>query len=337
MTNILVVRRLTAASFFLAVLGLATPGLNAASSAGGSYTGGKNYEGFGFKGRLDLDPKGTWEANASFAHVQSTGTSISESNEISGGLDYSLNDSWAFHGSLTGWKDKINFIHYFGPTFGVTFNWNRSVPEQGARLKSSQPDGSDTPDHLENESPDNILSVTLSVDYFAYGTDVQTSSRTVTIHQKNRRERLVIPPQQTQVTVDQIHPSIEIEKPLFDANVTPYISAGVYRYSKDPSLIEALAGRPRFSAQAGRLNSLVGGFQKKSWEVGTEIDFPGDINLHGSFGKSQSATDLTWSKVGDIDLSHTFIDCLKIRAEWNRAIQNSESLTLWTGEATYLF
>lgn len=339
-----------------ATLALA-PKAYATNSIGFNVTGGKGTSGydtsgaFDWKSPLDENP---FVLSLSYAHLSSTRNTPSRTEQFTGGVEHAFTDNWEAYLDVTHVKDAINAVHFTGPTMGVTYTWTRA---EGAARSAAASDKSSADYQLidpedvskapsdKNEtgttpaSKDEIASLSLNVDYFFYGTDVITSSvtRTVRNPKTQRLVTRVIPPSTTTENVRQFHPSLTFEKPLFDSQATPYITAGHYFYNKDVAAIEALAGRPRFSASANQINGLVGGFLKNNGEIGMRIELPWDVNSDVRLGAEQEVTDNSWATTQGVTFSRLFFTHIKAKIDWSRAIQSGIADDLFSGGLTYIF
>ena len=327
-------RRCLAVFLFLTVTGPRAFGSN---SLGFDVLGGVGTSGFDTNGSLDLkaeDIKNPYEASLSYAHQYTTAQTDSRTNQYTLGLDHEMDDHWDTHGDLTYWNDSINQIHYGGGTVGLAYTWN----EGGAPEAKPSPSKTDNEMSTEPAPKDEVASLTFNTDLFVYGTEVTASSTTRPVFDR-RLGRIVREPVARSATAKttQAHPSITLEKPLFDSQATPYLTVGHYFYSKDPAAIEALAGRPRLAASAGRINGLVGGFLNNNGEIGTRISLPLDLESDIRLGAAQEVTDNSWSTTQGVTLSRTFLDHIKVKLDWSRAIQAGISDDLFTGGLTYIF
>jgi hypothetical protein len=317
--------------------------------------------GFDLNSSLGLGEKKDWDTSLSYAHLHTTVGTESETNQVQGGLSHPIGDAWEAHGDLTFWKDIINEIKYVGPTAGFTYKWREETASSEPSPKAQKSDPSDEgyqfiqeamgnsesspkvekkddPSNSESEAPE-ILSATLDADLFAYSTEVIASSTTRKVYDAKlgRYVTEVVPPRTATPSLTQFHPNLTIEKPLFDEALTPYLIYGHYFYSRNPAVIEALAGRPRLAAFAGHLNALVGGFLNNNASVGLKMPWPWEVNFNGQFGFAQSATDNTWATIQEVTLDRTFLKHLKLKLDWSRSIQSGTSEDLFTGGLTYLF
>jgi len=337
--------------------------VEASDSLGFDVLGGVGTSGFDTNGSLDIkaaDVKNPYEASLSYAHQYTTFQTESRTNQYTLGLDHAADDNWNGHSDLTYWNDSINQIHYGGGTAGLTYTWNEGEAPRArtAPAKSRDADsvyslqeqeglakGEDQSSAAGNEMStdpapkDEIGALTLNADLFVYGTEVEASSTTRKVFDRklNRYVKEVVPPQTGTAKTTQAHPYITHEKPLFDSQATPYLTVGHYFYSKNPAAIEALAGRPRFAASAGRINGLVGGFLNNNGEIGTRVSLPFDLESDFRLGAAQEVTDNTWATTQGVTLTRIFFDHVKVKLDWSRAIQGGVSDDLFTGGVTYTF
>jgi len=289
---------------------------HATTSVGFDVTGGVKQSGFDMTGKLDVGPQKDWETSFSFAHLYSEiGGQESRTNQFTGGVAHTFDPTLDAHLDITGWKDSINQIHYAGPTLGFTYNWKTSESDKG---------------------PD-ILDVTLDTDIFVYGTEVTASSTTKTIRVGRRLITTVIPPANSVENTTQLHPNLTIEKPLFDEQWTPFITAGHYFYSRDPEALENIAGQPRFALSAGHLNSMISGFLNNNGSTGFTWEIPWDLSFYVSLGASELAIDKTWATSQQVSLNRTFAECLTAKLEWDRVIEEGITTDTISGGLTYKF
>ena len=71
--------------------------------------------------------------------------------------------------------------------------------------------------------------------------------------------------------------------------------------------------------------------------MGFSSPLPWDILFNTSIGAEQLATDNSWATTQSVSLSRTFFDHVKLKLEWDRAIQNGEALDTFVGGMTYKF
>lgn len=293
----------------------------AVTSLGGEVLGGNGTSGFGIAGSVDLGPEKNWETSVSYAHQKTTAGTESRTNQYTLDIAHSPDPSWDVHGGVSSWNDSINAIRYLGPTVGVTYSWKASPQvEQKIVLEP-----------LEHRPE--ILSVSVNAEVFVYTTEVVTSPRTV----RSKGRTVTVPSQTTKEQVTQFHPSLEIARPLWEGVVMPFLSGGVYAYSRDPAVLENIAGQPRFSASAGRIHALVGGFLKKSWMGGVRLGLPLDLQASANVGREQLATDKSWSTSYEVTLWRNFWNHMKVKLDWSRADQAGTKTNVYTGGLTYLF
>ena len=308
-----------------------------ASSFGGSFTSGKDYSGFRFNGGLHIDAAQTTQILCSYGEVNSTGAYPSKVNEFSAGLGFSPDEAWDFVANVTTWKDDLNFVSYFGPTLEATYAWTR---DGGGRSPNemAEKDSRNTTDRDPRElPPSDILSVSLTGEYFLYQTLTTAMDRQVTVRKGKRLTTETIKGDTGQETLNQEHLGLMVCKPLFGGRIAPYVSGSTFRYSRPPADIEALSGQPRFEGIANRFDATVGGFERRNWEIGMELNLPGAISASGGVGNSQSATDGSWSVVREIEAWHTFADHIRARIEWSDGAQYHSAYSLWTSELSYQF
>lgn len=303
--------RAVAAAFAALLLGVRAA--RADTFLGGDWTTGSGYRGFDVKGGVSLDQAAAWEADATFSSAHSYSGTESRSRELVVTLVHEADAAWTTRAGVTGWRDNLNDVDYFGPSYGFTYT------------------AYDDPSSKDKEE---TWSASFDNDLFVYKADETTSPKTVRL---TRRVSIVIPGNQSAVTLAQWHPYAHLEVPFAGGAVTPSIDGGHMFYSKTPSEIEARAGRPNFSASAGSLNGLVGGLQSNTVSAGLSLKLPYGIRLNGSLGVQQSATDDSWATTQSASLSHYLGEDLKVSAAWNRSIQSGASQDLFGGGATYFF
>jgi len=315
--------------------------LHASNSLGFDVSGGVGTSGGDVNGSVDLkhaDVKNPYEAMLSVAHQYTTVGTESRTNQITGGVSHTADDHWDGHAELSYWKDSINAIHYAGPTAGFTYTW---LTGSGGEVAAPTQNKDMVKNETATEPPPNDESAAASfnADLFFYGTEVEASSATRRVFDPrlNRFVTKVVPPRSTTEKVTQFHPNITIEKPLFDSAATPYLAAGHYFYSKNPSTIESLAGRPRFASSANQINGLVGGFLNNNGEVGLRLALPLAIDSDFRLGAEQEVTDNTWATTQGVTLTRSFWNHLKAKLDWSRTIQGGSSSDLFSGGLTYTF
>lgn len=318
----------------------------ASDSLGFDVLGGVGTTGFDTTGTLDIkaqDVKNPYTASLSYAHEYTTFDTPSRTNQYTLGLDHDVDDNWNGHGDLTYWDDSINQIHYGGGTGGVTYTWleGESPVSHKQEVAKDEEETSAAGNEMSTEpaSKDEIAALTFNTDLFVYGTEVTASSTTRKVFDEklDRYVKEAVPPETGTAKTTQAHPYFTFEKPLFDSQATPYLTVGHYFYSKDPTAIEALAGRPRFAASADQINGLVGGFLKNNGEIGMRVSLPFDVDSDFRLGAEQEFTDNTWATTQGITLTRTFSDHVKAKLDWSRAIQYGVSDDIFTGGLTYMF
>lgn len=314
------------AALALLVLAAAASRASADASAGAEYTTGADYRGWDAKASLDLDDKGTNSLSAEYARVHSTAGTETKSNQVVVGLTHATADDWQLRTEFTGWKDDVSGVRYAGPSIG----YNYSIYSDESALAE------DKSDKLRHSGePDWI--VDFNTDLFYYQSAVNSSSSTITLGRGKSAQRVVVPPTSGAVELLQLHPNLEVDKPLFGARVTPSITVGHYFYSKDPDLIEQRAGQPLFASSAGNLSGLVGGLMLNNGQLGLEVRLPWTLKVQGTLGLEQLATDHTWSTTQGATLTATLFDRAKALVAWSRSIQGGVAQDLMTGGLTWLF
>lgn len=310
--------RRSRAGALLAILLAAAPAARADTFLGGDWTTGRNYRGFDVRGGVDLDAHGDWEADGEFAYAHSKTGTESRSRQATLTLVHTLDDHWSSRGGMTGWRDSLNDIQYFGPSFGVTYT----------AFAPSREEGGD-----ESHGPD-TLRVSLDSDLFVYQAGQTTSPRVISL---SRSQTVVIPAGQGEVSLAQWHPYVLVEKPLAGGRVTPWVELAHSFYSKSPGLIEQRAGRPQFSSSSGSLDGLVGGLLQNTGVIGTNLKLGAGLKLTASLGAEQQATDNSWSVTQGAGLSETIADSAKLGVSWARSIQDGVPQDLTTFSAAWFF
>lgn len=297
---------------FAALACAAAPAAGAnALSLTGNYTTGSQYRGYEARTGLDFGADKEWGLNASYAQSHSTHDGESRTRQVTAGLSHDMDDNWSSRVDLIGWRDFINAVEYAGPS--ASFAYTALGDERGGG--------------------DELFRTSFNADLFAMRADETTAPKTVVV----KRKATVLPPQEGNVTLAQWHPSFEVEKPFWKGSVIPRLSFGHFFYSKNPTLIEARAGRPRFASSAGSINGLVGGTPKNDAKAGITFLLPGHIDLDGSLGVQQLATDNTWAATQAVSLSQKYMKRLRVEAAWSRTIQSGQVQDLYTGGLSLTF
>lgn len=341
----------------------------ATTALGFDVTGGIGTSGFAANGSLDIkvDPhEKPWETSLGYTYLHSTVGTESRTNQYNLGVAHPVDNNGDAHVTGTYWKDTLNDVKYIGPSLGFTYTWNEGdssttkpkskeesgpktskdfatqyylVEDEKVKSEKVKNDSSEKEQESDDPKPREIMAISLDMDFFFYSTEVVASSTTRRVFDPRLRKFVykTIPGGTGSEKVSQFHPSLTIEKPLFGDAITPFITAGHYFYDKDPGAIENLAGRPLFTASAGHLNSLVGGFLNNNGVLGVRFSLPWDIDTSAQLGAEQSAIDLTWSTSQEVTLTRLFADHLKVKLDWSRAIQAGVSSDLFTGGLSYQF
>ena len=286
------------------------------SFLGGDWTTGRGYRGFDVKGGVNLDERGDWETDASFAYAHSNTGTESRSRQATVALVHTLDDHWSSRASMTGWRDSLNNVQYFGPSAGITY------------AAFDRPD-----DRVEGAHGKQWLRVSFDADLFVYQAG-QTSLRTIKI---SRTKSATVPAAQGTVSLAQWHPYLLVERPLANESVTPWVEIGHDFYSKNPAIIEARSGNPNFSSSAGSLNGLVGGLLYTTGSVGLNLSLPLHLKATASLGVEQESSNNQWATTQGAGLSSMFWEHIKIGASWARSIQDSVPTDLVSGGVTWLF
>ncbi|MFI5349572.1 MAG: hypothetical protein ACHQ2Z_08520 [Elusimicrobiota bacterium] len=269
------------------------------------------------KGGMDLDERGDWEGDAAFAYAHSNSGTESRSRQLTLAFTHIMDDHWTSRASATGWRDSINDVQYFGPSFGITYS------------AFDQPD-----EALKGAGGKDWLRVSFDAEFFVYQAAQTTAARVIRI---SRTSSTVIPAGQGGVSLAQWHPFLMVERPLADGKIVPWGQVGHDFYSKNPSVIEARSGRPQFSASAGSLNGLVGGLLETTVSAGLNLTLPAKVKATGSFGLEKQSTDGHWSTTQSAGLSRLFWDRCKLSASWSRSIQDGVPQDLVTAGGTLFF
>lgn len=279
------------------------------------YTGARNYGGEEFKGSVDLNKDHTAQVDGLYQHVDSDiASQPSSTNQVTGGVSGSPNDSNDWRSSLSYWNDSINLIHYVGPSAGYTHTWL-----------------------TDDDDKTELFGASLDADLFFYSAnvDVATTGKTV--------KKGTPPPVKTTaeiLTTSQFHPNLNLEKPLFNETVIPFATASHSFYSTDPSAIESSVNRRGVSftpATLNDLNSMVGGFTKNTWSVGATLAFPTKTLLRLEFGKEQLATDNSWATEYSAKVNQAFGEHLTAELGWNHTIEDNVPVDYGLAQATYAF
>ena len=304
----------------LAVLTLwaAAPAARAADFLGGDWTTGSGYRGFDVKGGLNLDAQGAWEGDATYAYAHSRTGTESRSNQLTLILAHIVDDRCSTRASMTGWRDTLNDVQYFGPSFGITY------------AAFDRPD-----DRVQGARGAQWLRVSLDSDLFVYQAGQTISPKVIKV---SRTETAVIPAGQGSVSLAQWHPSFLVERPLMQEKLTPWVRISHDFYSKNPNDIEARAGQPQFSASANSLNGLVGGLLIATGEIGLSVALPAHLKLTASIGLEQEASDNKWATSQNAGLSGLYLDrrC-RIGVSWARSIQDGVVQDLLTTGLSWFF
>jgi hypothetical protein len=288
----------------------------AESFLGGDWTTGRGYRGFDVKGGLDLDERGDWEADAAFAYAHSNSGTESRSRQATLALVHTLDDHWTSRAGMTGWRDSLNNVQYFGPSAGITY------------AAFDRPD-----DRVEGARGKQWLRVSFDADLYVYQAG-QTNLRTIKI---SRTKTAVVPASPGTVSLAQWHPYLLVERPFAGESLTPWVQVGHDFYSKNPSIIEARSGRPQYSSSAGSLNGLVGGLLDTTGEVGLNLALPARFKATASLGVERQAADNHWATTQGAGLSRVFWDRLKLGGSWARSIQDGLAQDLVSGGLTWFF
>ena len=316
-------RQVFAAAAFLLLA--PAPRARATTALGFDVSGGVGASGYDTSASYDVrtNPDSEpWELSLSYAYLHSTLETESKTDQYVGQVSHSFNDSWDGHAGLTYWDDSINKIHYEGPSVGVTYTWNTEEDSSDVGGKTV-----DTPPSSE------ILDISLNLDIFAYATEVVESSTSVRVGKK----LVHINPRNTIERTTQYHPSLTLNKPLFNAAVTPYVTYGYDFYSEDPSGIENLVGQPLYESTAGRIGALTGGFFRNEGETGLKLNLPWQMKLVLRVAAQQSYIDNTWATTQEVTLTDLFFDHLRSKLDWSRSIQAGISSDLFTGGLSWEF
>jgi hypothetical protein len=285
----------------------------ATNSLGFDIYGGVGSSGWDTTGNYSFQPdpqSKPWDTSLQVSQLDSTIQTPSHARQITAGLQHALDENWALTGQATYWRDSLNDIKYVGPTLGFTYTM------------------------LDSSDSSEFLAATFTTDFFFYGTEVTSSSTTVRVGKKTTH----VPPQQEAMHTYQYHPNLNIEKPLMDQSITPYLTIGHYFYTgAAPADLEDLAGRPLFSISSNRLNGLTGGFLSNNGEIGCQFRLPASFSAIARFGAQQLQTDNSWATIQGGSLSRTFGDHLKAKVEWIRTIEEGITTDLFDGGLTYYF
>ena len=319
----------------LAVL-LIAPAARAGVSLTSDYVTGNGYRGWDGKGRMDFGSRGQWALTTGYAwaHAMSGTESLSKQGTL--GFEHNPDDNWSFRGTATLWKDVISGVKYGGPSWGFTYLVTKDSPSERPvrafrKLDERQP--GEPVDNEETLPPDEAFGISYDNDLFFYQAPETSTPRTVTV----KKKLVLVPPSPTAINVTSWHPQIQLEKPLFKQVVVPSITLGHYFYSKNPIVIEARAGAPRFSASSGSLGALAGGFFKNNGQAALDFVLPYHSHLHASLGAEQSATDNTWAVTQELSAKTTMADRVGLSAKWDRTLQTGTTTDQYTVGATLYF
>ncbi len=319
----------------VAALWLCAPPARAGVSTTADWSTGNGYRGWDGRVRLDFDTRGEWSANAGYAWAHSKQGTESFSKQVTAGFEHNPDDAWSFRGTLTGWKEYLSDVDYFGPSWGFTYLATTRRPTRRRRV-FRKPDAREPGAPLESRSdepPEELWGVSFDNDLFFYHAPQSSAPRTI----KLGRSLVTAPPSPNALNVTQWHPYVELEKPLFEQNVVPSITVGHYFYTNNPSVIEEHAGQPRFSAAAGSLSSLAGGFFKTNGEAAVDVLLPLRLRLHGALSAQQQASDSTWAITQELSLKSRIGEVLSLTARWDRTIQVGVSSDQYTAGLTLYF
>lgn len=297
----------------LAAALLGASAARADSFLGGDWTTGSGYRGFDAKGGLAFDADDARELDATYSYAHSVTGTESRSRELVLTYVRNYDPAWTSRAGVSGWRDSLNNVDFFGPSWGFTY---ASYDDPASKDRAER------------------FLVSFDNDLFVYKADETTTPRTIRF---TRTASVTIPGGQSSVTLAQWRPYAHLEVPFFDGAVSPSIDYGHMFYSKDPALIEARSGRPRFSASANSLNGLTGGLNSDTAAAGVYVKLPFDFRLTGSLGVARSATDNSWATTQGAGLAVYLGERLKASTSWSRTIQGGVPADLFTSGGTIYF
>ena len=120
----------------------------------------------------------------------------------------------------------------------------------------------------------------------------------------------------------------------------PFVTAGHYFYSVDPSTIEAAVSKTGVRltpASSLGVDALVGGFIRNSWALGTFIAPTPKMKIKLEYGRIQAATDGSWSTAYSVKVDQTFGEHWRVTLGWSHATQQSVPIDFAVGGLAYLF
>ena len=301
---------------------LTLPDAKATTLAGLSYTGATNFKSFDLNGTLDLGKTETWEGILAYTYTDSTQGQVtdaqggeSKSNLFTGGIANTPDDFQKWEFDLNYWKDTINDLRYVGPKFSFGYTW---LADEDDDVKPTL----------------FAANVSLEADFYA-----ATLERDPVTGKVTRKSRLAKATTQT-LNFSQIHPTFEIEKPLFDEFVVPFAEYAHYFYSKKPDDIENSISKSSLhlsSSFVSGVNGAIGGFLTQSYSLGFTLNFQTATKLRLEYGRSQSATDDSWSPAYGATVTQSIGDHVEAKAGWSHSVQAGVSADYYTGALTYIF
>lgn len=261
----------------------------AKDSLNGVFVGARHYIGKHFDGSLDFSSEQAWTADATFELVHSMlAYEDSETSLVTLGLSHPLDENNNARVAVSFWADTANKIYYVGPTFEYNHLW------------------------LNEQSHAETLKLTLDVDLFFYAAAEGDGFTIVS----------GIPPT---VTTTQIHPSLMLEKPLFDFFLTPFVTYGHYFYTTDPAaILDSLSqAAVSFSSISG-IYAMTGGFLKNTWTLGSFVSLGQTTRLRGEFGRAQSDLDSSWATIYSVRLEQMLFNYhWRLSLGWNHVSQQN--------------
>jgi hypothetical protein len=322
--------RLRLSLFLLTLLYL--PSLpSAASSVGLDFSRGDNLAGWELRGRLDLDPKAVWQTYGSLQHTNLTVPGAqSETNQVVLGLDNAPDDVWDYSGEISFNRDPINDITSFGPGITVSFTWLRAAPEATTEVD----DGTAGQDEEMAAFSPEILTCLVGLDVYNFSTSVGSGTYTyVNLAGKTHTYKA----NREQLDVLQAHPSAEVEVPLADGAVTPFLSGGLYGYSDDPTVLaEKLNQYFSASPSALRVNTLLNGLLLADWKAGASVPLEWDFRVEASYGRQLLFSPEEWVDLYDAKVVKKF-GALRATFDAGNTIQEGAAQWVFDGGLSYRF
>lgn len=143
----------------------------------------------------------------------------------------------------------------------------------------------------------------------------------------------------TTLTLKRLSPRVMLSLPLFQGDVTPWISATQVMYDSNPADFESklLAQRAFIGPQLSRVDALTKQLIQRYWAAGLDLDLPWDSTLNASWARTESLSNPVMSTAWSAGAGISFGPA-EFSSTWTRSVYDDASTyDSFNGSVAYSF